>query len=207
MIGNSLVIGISGKKGSGKSTVASEIERLAPGQFVEETFAKPLKQAIPILFNWEDRDLNDGVVKATVDERWGVTPRFVLQDMGTDYLRKTFGQDFFVKNLKHRLERDGCPPRVIISDLRFKNEAEMLRYEGAFLWRIERPGLESTDTHPSETDLDDWKDWDFVIQNNASLEHLHDLVYFALTEADAKNRSYARLAGKQPIGATIKRKV
>lgn len=163
-----ILIGISGKKYSGKSTAAKV---LTYGFcFDETTFAEPLKRAVAVLFNWESLDLNNGPEKEVVDPRWGVSPRFVLQNMGTDYLRNTFCDDFFLKNLQNRLEGHQ-PTLLVISDVRFPNEVEYIKNRGGHVWRIERPGLSyPKDQHPSETALDNYQGFDEVIVNDGSVE-------------------------------------
>lgn len=165
---NKILIGISGKKYSGKSTAARVLSY--DFCFDETTFAEPLKQAVAILFNWGHLDLNNGPEKEVVDPRWGVSPRFVLQNMGTDYLRNTFCDDFFLRNLQNRLV-DKQPSLLVISDVRFPNEVEYIKNKGGYVWRIERPGLTyPKDQHPSETALDDYQGFDQVIMNDGNVE-------------------------------------
>lgn len=163
-----ILIGISGKKYSGKSTAAKVLTY--DFGFDETTFAEPLKQATAVLFNWDHLDLNNGPEKEVVDPRWGVSPRFVLQNMGTDYLRNTFRDDFFLRNLQNRLEGHQ-PTLLVISDVRFPNEVEYIKNRGGYVWRIERPGLTyPKDQHPSETALDDYQGFDEVIVNDGRLD-------------------------------------
>lgn len=169
-----IVIGIHGKKGSGKTTVSSFIRFMDP-TFDETTFAFPLKPAAQILFNWEHLDLNNGPDKEIIDPRWGLTPRHVLQHLGTDYLRSVYGEDFFIKNLKHRLQST-TNKKLIVGDLRFPNEAEFIKNEKGLVFKIVRPGLESIDQHPSEIALDDYKDWDAIIVNDGTLADLEEKV-------------------------------
>lgn len=165
---NKILIGISGKKYSGKSTAAKVLTY--DFCFDETTFAEPLKQAIAILFNWGRLDLNNGPEKEVVDPRWGVSPRFVLQNMGTDYLRNTFCDDFFLRNLQNRLAGHQ-PTLLVIRDVRFPNEVEYIKNQGGYVWRIERPELSyPKDQHPSETALDDYQGFDKVIVNDESVE-------------------------------------
>ena len=67
-----MIIGITGKKGSGKSTIAQYLY-LVHG-FIAIPMAEKLKDLIQDLF-----DLNSAQVyheqKDEIDERWGVTPR------------------------------------------------------------------------------------------------------------------------------------
>ena len=62
-----------------------------------------------------------------------------------------------------------------ITDVRYPNEAEMVLARGGKLVRIDRPGVTRLD-HPSECALDDWSDWDHVIENDGTLGEFEDKV-------------------------------
>jgi hypothetical protein len=76
---------------------------------------------------------------------------------------------------KDCIEKEGTLyPRWIITDVRFKNEAEAIVRRGGVLIRVNRPS-DQTDNHPSETDLDSYN-FGYVLNNTGSVE---DLVYSA----------------------------
>ena len=62
-----------------------------------------------------------------------------------------------------------------ITDVRYPNEAKMILARGGELIRIDRPGVTRLD-HPSECALDDWSDWDHVIENDGTLGEFEDKV-------------------------------
>ena len=62
-----------------------------------------------------------------------------------------------------------------ITDVRYPNEAEIILARGGELIRIDRPGVTRLD-HPSECALDDWSDWDHVIENDGTLGEFEDKV-------------------------------
>lgn len=63
--------------------------------------------------------------------------------------------------------------RYVIDDMRFENEANALLEVDAKLVRIERPNnphVVSNPNHPSETGLDEWNLWHWVVENSSNLE-------------------------------------
>ena len=66
-------------------------------------------------------------------------------------------------------------PNWIITDLRYKNEAKFIKNKSGILIRVNR-GIDKKNTHISERDLDDYKEWDYIIDNNGTIEELIDKV-------------------------------
>lgn len=72
----------------------------------------------------------------------------------------------------------------IITDVRFFNEVQAIKNRGGVVIRVNRKEyveyqgkiVEAFDAHPSETALDDYKDWDYVIDNNGTIEELVEKV-------------------------------
>lgn len=60
----------------------------------------------------------------------------------------------------------------LVTDVRFPNEATAIKERGGMLIRINRGGDVTHGQHPSETALDDYAEWDVVIDNNGTLEEL-----------------------------------
>lgn len=164
------IIALSGKSGSGKDALAKFIcergyERVA--------FADKLKTAAGVIFGLTTEQTH-GALKNTPDQFWGVTPRNIMQRLGTEALRGAFGPDIWIRAML----RDMDPTKnYVVTDMRFKSEAEAMVKAGAVMVRVERPENPCALTgeaaeHPSETDLDDWKAWDRIIVNCADLGHL-----------------------------------
>lgn len=170
-----MIIGLSGKAGSGKSTVA---EFLGYYGFQEMAFAEPLKEAAALLFGFNEEQVN-GALKEVVDSRLGKSPRMVLQELG-DACRMIW-PEVFVSAIRRRLFRyDG---RVVISDVRFLNEARCLELLGARLIRLQRPGAGAQTGlrgHASEEELDTWPGWSAVIVNDGTRERLYRQVGYLL---------------------------
>jgi len=88
--------------------------------------------------------------------------------------------DFWVKKAMEAIDdmTEGDFPRVVVvTDTRFPNEVEALKKRGALLWRIRRPAKETSvrDLHPSETALDDYRDWDAILVANDLAELLEQV--------------------------------
>jgi hypothetical protein len=172
-----IYIGISGKKGSGKDTFGGFLlQNLKPYAY-KNNFATPLKFGVSMIFKLDGAQL-DGNQKEVVDPYWQMTPREILQRVGTECFRKNFGDDFWCKVFEHRVETNPVKfdylKYVIACDARFPSEANFIKSKGGILIRIERNAvsLNEFSQHESETALDTFEGWDFVVPNNGSLEDL-----------------------------------
>ena len=101
-----------------------------------------------------------------------LTYRQLLQAWGTEYRRRQ-DPDYWVKRLEKKLR--GLE-RVVIDDVRFPNEVEMIQRLGGKVIRIDRPGTVES-THASENVLNDFTGWDGVILNAGTLEELEEKVW------------------------------
>lgn len=168
-----MIIGLCGKKQSGKSTVA---KHLLDRGFHELSWAYPLKEIIGReLFGLNDDQLyGSEAAKEAIIPDWGYSPRQILQLVGTECFRKVIRDDFWVVLGKRRLiELSKSRKAVVISDCRFPNEMEAIKSVGGVTVRVVREGQVSVDSHPSENSLNDYKT-DFVVSaasgNIASLK-------------------------------------
>lgn len=90
------------------------------------------------------------------------TARQVVQVFGT-----TMREHFPGIWLEHVLGRDYGADYVVLSDMRFAEEAEAVRRRGGHLIQIRRTGFMGGDSHRSERELDSWDDWDYVVHNTS----------------------------------------
>ena len=147
------VIGITGHKGSGKDTAA---EGLVAQGFTHVKLADALKAMLRKLLACQGADAEmirrmiDGDLKeAPTPLLEGRTPRHAMQTLGTEWGRDRIGRDLWANAALARCEN--LPGDVVISDVRFPNEAEAIRaVMGGRIWRIVREGCDG-DGHPSET--------------------------------------------------------
>lgn len=80
------------------------------------------------------------------------TYREFLQNLGTA-VRDHLGPQAWVDAAMRKVEEGG---KYVISDVRFRNEAEAIVQQGGQVWRIRRVGNSAANDHISEHDLDRW---------------------------------------------------
>ena len=143
------------------------------------SFAAPLKCAV--LYMLDDLGL-PGFNYAYVDKEAiipgiGVSARHMLQTLGTEWGRACIHPDFWVMIARAKAERIMADGRsVVIDDVRFPNEAAMIRDLGGELWRIDRPGVAYNGDHSSEGGLEDITP-DRVIVNDGSIDQFKEKIY------------------------------
>lgn len=183
-----LIIGIGHKARHGKDTVADMIKHLGIIHgygFVHMSFAKSLKKTTAAAFGLDEKIMFDDR-KLDVLPFWsdvfarGVTAVYLLQLIGTDIFRSHVHEDIWVLNVTNQIINLPPDKHVVISDMRFPNETKMTKDLGGILIKVdatERLRLDNVDTvrnnqHPSETALDDFDGWDYVIDNNDTMSGL-----------------------------------
>lgn len=166
------LIGIHGPLNGGKDTVASYLKYKFYDMFKSYAFARPLKEASKILFGFTDEQIEDRVLKETVDPFWGFTPRKVLQLLGTEFGRMMLRDDVWIKRAEQEHQKNlDHGYATIITDVRFENEAKWLRAQpGSMLIYLQVPGLEKDEKyqHASEAGIELMPD-DKLIINDKSL--------------------------------------
>jgi hypothetical protein len=170
-----MLIAMTGKKRSGKDTVASMIK--ADYGCEPVAFAGPLKGMIKFLLlaagmTEEQADARINGTEAEKEEPLPVlqhkSARFAMQKLGTEW-RNFLGKDLWTDIIKSKVQNTD---RVVLTDMRFLHEADFVDiYEGSKV-RVVRPGTNTGDTHPSETEMDKIVP-DYTIYNHGSLEQLY----------------------------------
>lgn len=141
-----MLIGMCGLKGSGKNTVANIIQKNYPG-WETMSFASALKDGVAAFFGM-DRKMLEGdtpefrEIREQPDPFWckktgrtDLTPRKILQEFGTDIIRKQFHDNFWVDRLELDLQKKK-DKNIIITDVRFPNEIEMIRGISGKIWVV-----------------------------------------------------------------------
>jgi len=168
-----MIIGLSGYAQSGKDTIAGMLIGLH--KYNNRAFANPMRESLYILnpivtstLGGQDR------LQHIVDEHgWEYAKKYtdarrLLQVFGTEVGRKLFGEDFWVNQVFKGIS---SADKIVFTDVRFPNEAQMIKHFDGQVWRVLRPGYSPLNDHPSESAMDDWL-FDKVIINDAGLESL-----------------------------------
>jgi len=140
-----MLIGLTGKKQSGKTTVADYL--CSYHNFSRFGFADPLKDICGLLYPgldfWEEKGKED------TDNVYGLSRREILQEVGTNVFREHYREDIWVDIMKYDIEKY-FHENTVIHDVRFNNEAIMIKDQGGQIWSIKRPSEVSIDAHQSE---------------------------------------------------------
>lgn len=171
------LIGLSGKRGSGKNTVATMMQE-ANYFYQEHAFASKLKYFATQLIG-EGYDVYSQQGKTEFIPEWGMTVGELLQRLGTDAIRNGLHQQAWVLACFAGIEPDAY---AIVTDCRFPNEVDAIQARGGIVLRIEGDPLKQhgdgtrDDAHSSETALDGYKGFDGFIYNDGTLEDLRGQV-------------------------------
>ena len=168
------LFGLTGPAGCGKDTIAERL--MALHGFVPTAFADPLRSAASEAFGVDYEDFTDRAKKDTVNAYWGMTPRQMLQRMGTEAMHSAFGPEFWIRRwaLTYNEIRDVAS--CVISDVRFENEADMVRDCGGTIIHVWRPGIELVEgNHVSGRGIT-LREGDIVIGNDADIKALFEKV-------------------------------
>jgi hypothetical protein len=170
-------VGVIGRKRAGKDSFAARLVE-AHG-FVRYAFADPIKAAVlaldplvPMPDSVHPWRLSEVVASHGWEDAKDVPEvRRLLQHFGTG-LRDTLGANVWRDYALRKVDLEPRP--VVITDVRFPNEASAIASRGGVLVRVVRPGLEHSDTHVSETALDDRR-VDYTVVNGSTLDDLRGL--------------------------------
>ena len=216
-----MLIGISGKIGSGKDTVGKYLQYFYSSEYPRHTFeefkeyprwvntndwqikkyADKLKEIVCLLIgctrgqlednNFKNKELGqewwyyiDPVDMLTMhsylewkdafEDRFLVklTPRLLLQFLGTEAGREIIHPNIWCNALFSNYTKE---TNWIITDIRFPNEANAIKERGGILIRLTRttPVAEEVAKHESETALDNYDKFDYIIDNRGTEEELY----------------------------------
>jgi len=117
-----------------------------------------------------------------------LTPRKIMQLLGTEATKEIIHPHIWINSFYNGYSEDD---NWLITDIRYPNEAESVRERNGVLIRIHRdnPDLpNSVANHPSETSLDMWTDWDYVVDNNGTYKQLYNKAKLIYKEVFSERR-------------------
>jgi len=173
-----MIIGLSGYARSGKDEVAKIL--VSEFNFERVAFADAIRDLLyqmnPLIGVTRLQIMVDSVGWDIAKQHPDV--RGYLQNLGVG-ARKIFGSNFWVNQAinPHLYEHPlvGLNKDIVVTDVRFTNEAETIQALGGQVWRVKRHGVEPVNQHVSEVALDEYK-FDQILKNEGSLDELRDLV-------------------------------
>jgi hypothetical protein len=162
-------IGIQGKAHTGKSSVAKFLAERYDVVYCK-AFADPLKTACAVLFGLPTNHFYQSEIKEMVNPVWGVSPRQILQFVGTEMFRQKIqeliphvGERFWELRLKNTVNNDilgitNCEEDfpyvcyveddyrdgdiIVIEDVRFQNEVDFIQENNGIIIRLFKKGEE-----------------------------------------------------------------
>jgi hypothetical protein len=158
------IIGLVGRARTGKDTVA----HLFTNTHRVVRFAQPVKDAVKVLYGWNDDDVESGI-KDHIDPKWGFSPRSAMVHMAQT-TRMFAMNDFFVKRLFENW--DGRTP-IVIADVRYKHEVDAIHAKGGITIKITREGVTR---HESEFTVDELETT-YQVTNDGSLDGLRRQIH------------------------------
>lgn len=141
------IIGLAGAKQSGKTTLAKFLEHECG--FLHVSFAHPIRKFVADLCGTDIEGL-ELIKEVPQPNLGGRTPRHAMQTLGTEWGRDMIWQDLWTNRVKRLASETN--QSVVISDVRFPNEIDVIHKTGGVVLEITRPDLVvNLDLHASET--------------------------------------------------------
>lgn len=168
------LIGIHGPAEVGKDSVGRYLCR--EHGYIRQAFADPVKRTAQQMFRLTDDETWKDELKQQVNEFWGITHREMFQKVGTEAGREIFGEDLWIRNWLKFYEEHKDVTNIVVTDVRFDNEADIIRELGGVVWHVSssRPTALSRQAqqHASEKGIK-FKPGDFRVANDSSFAALY----------------------------------
>ena len=189
-------IALMGRAGAGKDTAAEYLRRTY--DFQPYAFAAPIKAMLETLLVEMDLDyahLHEPALKQEpIAELYGISGRELMTSLG-NWGRSQHPQ-LWIRAAQRALGLPLSPvaPRIVLTDVRYPNEAAWVRAMGGRIWRIQRDALPTVPQHSSE-----WSQHDIVPDVTITNDLTREALYFALDQ-EWRRHQYATHRLVPPAG-------
>ena len=170
---------ICGKARHGKDTTALAIKKAySDKKVINLSYGSYIKEFAKNISDWDGSE--------------ETKPRELLQHLGTEVIRNNIDKDFFIKRLCNDIRVYSYYFDVItISDARFPDEVFTPKklFDDVITIKVVRDNFETSlsdeeQKHSTETALDGFNDYDYVIENNGSIDELNEKVKTIVKEVE-----------------------
>ena len=170
---------ICGKARHGKDTTALAIKKAySDKRVINLSYGSYIKEFAKNISDWDGSE--------------ETKPRELLQHLGTEVIRNNIDKDFFIKRLCNDIKVYSYYFDIAtISDARFPDEILTPKklFNDVITIKVVRSNFEtnlsdSEQKHSTETALDDFDDYDYVVENNGSIEDLEEKVNKIVKEVE-----------------------
>jgi hypothetical protein len=162
------LVGITGRAGAGKSAAS---QALVDCGWTRIKFAGPFKDMLRAIGLTDDHIEGD-LKEIPCDLLCGQTPRHAMITLGTEWGRDLMGGEFWTNIAAHRIAVAlAAGHNVVVDDVRFENEADLIRNLGGTVLQIKRANTAAIN-HKSE----DGVAADMTYCNEGTLQELRGLM-------------------------------
>lgn len=169
-----MLIGITGPAGCGKDTVGEILAR--EHGFACFSFAQQIKDTVCALLGYPSEQWNDREWRETEVPVWDCTPRHMAQTLGTEWGRRCIKESIWIDLTLSQFDSEADD--VAITDVRFRNEADVIRSpeQKGYVLHVHRMETEASGQinrkHASEQGVGNPNTEDFHINNFGTVEDL-----------------------------------
>lgn len=162
-----MIIGVHGLAQSGKDTAAWRLIKIIHSMnWKTEKFAKPVYEICSILSQTPVYEIENK--KNEIIPGWDITYREMLIQIGMG--GRKYNERIWIDHLFKRVDHNVV--NLIITDVRFLNEVEEIKKSGGVVIKIDRDIDPIENDHGSESELLNFNEFDFIINNNGTLDEL-----------------------------------
>ena len=196
------IIGITGKAGSGKDTVANYF--VSSKNYIQLTFGGAVKDIVQIITGWpremiegqtpESRNLRETIVHPN----YNMTCRQLMQFVGTDLFRNNLDPNIWVNIVHDKIKKiisdgngnengngNGNIRGIIVSDVRFDNEAQFIKSIGGIIIKINRGSVDNANSgHQSERGIS--IECEYIVENNNTIDELYNQIDYIIYDMKYK---------------------